>query len=627
MEDWEFLLQKDGDSTLLPLESPVVEVLEGRYCLIARSHCQHVPVEIRISYRPSPIEYGDKLSNKPHGQHWNAQTDAEGQIIVMPFSTLKPGLWEFRCSSDPLTDLLGTAWSQKIQLQVLLQEEFDTTEDWDDLGPDSTKAGLQPRFAPSEEMEAPMSACSQPACSDDELANLFSADIFDETETELAQLLAQEPLDDELITLFAFERQVDQRDEQAESLITSSKNAQPTDETEIEVFVVNPLNIPEMDWTSAIADFWSDTPILDLESGTTIPLPAATASPDELTVNSVPITPQLPSTDYLEYLENAVDDVSDSVLKSLASTDLLMHLSLEQETFVTQAGQSITLRGQADAELLLADPSVALLHAELRITLRDAETNQCLLDFRESLANQTIPFSLLHTISVPEHCTGHLLTGEVAIYAVNELSGLDRALTAQAFSIVTNLDDVFQEIWQRQYEDPEQSVEPADPLAVSVPAPPPEANAADAFDLRKTLNLALFELVKEPAHVKPLVLQPIQQWITPPQIHQSTSAKSIKALQLPTLAQPAAVAHSPIIPEAGEDREGDVIATGSDPDLSNHLVLAQLLNCIQSNSYRNFLADDTAPLRSPLEVSSLKQRFWSRLTGFAIAPSGENASD
>jgi hypothetical protein len=626
MEDWEFLLQKDGDSTLLPLESPVVEVLEGRYCLIARSQRQHVPVEIRISYRPSPIDYGDKLSNRPHGQHWNAQTDAEGQVVVMPFSILKPGLWEFRCSSDPLTDLLGTAWSQKIQLQVLLQEEFDTTEDWNDLDPASTKVGLHPRFAPTEELDAPIAACSPPSCSDDELANLFSGDIFDETETELAQLLAQEPLDDELITLFAFERQVDQRDEQAESLITNSKNAQPTDETEIEVFAVNPLNIPEMDWTSAIADFWSDTPILGLETGTTIPLPAATASSGELMVNAaVPPTPQLPSTDYLEYLENAVDDVSDSVLKSLASIDLLMHLSLEQETFVTQAGQSITLRGQADAELLLADPSVALLHAELRIALRDAETNQCLLDFRESLANQTIPFSLLHTISVPEHCTGHLLTGEVAIYSVNELSGFERELTAQAFSIVTNLDDVFQEIWQRQYEAPEQSVEPepTDPLAASVPAP----KAADAFDLRKTLNLALFELVKEPAHVKPLALQPIQQWVTPPQIHQSTSAKPIKALQLPLLAQPVAVAHSPIIPESGENCTGGVITDGSDSDLSDHLVLAQLLNCIQSNSYRNFLTNDAATPRSPLEASSLKQRFWSRLTGFAIAPSGENSDD
>jgi hypothetical protein len=400
------------------------------------------------------------------------------------------------------------------------------------------------------------------------------------------------------------------------------------DDTEIEVFAVNPLNIPEMDWTAAIGDFWSDTPILGLETETMIPLPAATVSSDELLATPTPSTPQPQSTDYLKYLENAVDDVSNSVLKSFASTDLLMHLSLEQETFVTQAGQSITLRGRADAELLLADPSVALLQTELRIALRDAETNQCLLDFRESLANQTIPFSLLHTISVPKQCTGHLLMGEVAIYAVDEPSESDRALTAQVFSIVTNLDDVFQGIWQRQYENLEHRVKNADSLATPAPVPPPDAKVTDApFDLEKTLNLALFELVKEPAHVRPLMLQPVRRWITPPQIHQSNSAKSTRALQLPTLVPPIAVAHLDIIPEPADDLEGNVIASEPGPDLSNHLVLAQLLNFIQSNSYRNLLTNDEVIPRSTLKSSSLQKRFWSRLTGFAVAPSGENSND
>jgi hypothetical protein len=32
-EDWAFLLQQEGDRAWLPLESPDVEVLEGRYRL------------------------------------------------------------------------------------------------------------------------------------------------------------------------------------------------------------------------------------------------------------------------------------------------------------------------------------------------------------------------------------------------------------------------------------------------------------------------------------------------------------------------------------------------------------------------------------------------------------------
>jgi len=34
MQSWEFLLQKEGDRVWLPLESPDVEILEGRYRVI-----------------------------------------------------------------------------------------------------------------------------------------------------------------------------------------------------------------------------------------------------------------------------------------------------------------------------------------------------------------------------------------------------------------------------------------------------------------------------------------------------------------------------------------------------------------------------------------------------------------
>ncbi len=51
MEYWEFLLQKEGDRSWLPLESPTVEILEGRYRVVARSSRKQTNVEVRIIHQ------------------------------------------------------------------------------------------------------------------------------------------------------------------------------------------------------------------------------------------------------------------------------------------------------------------------------------------------------------------------------------------------------------------------------------------------------------------------------------------------------------------------------------------------------------------------------------------------
>lgn len=50
MKNWEFLLQREGDTTWLPLETPDVEILEGRYRVVARSGYPNAKIEIRITH-------------------------------------------------------------------------------------------------------------------------------------------------------------------------------------------------------------------------------------------------------------------------------------------------------------------------------------------------------------------------------------------------------------------------------------------------------------------------------------------------------------------------------------------------------------------------------------------------
>jgi hypothetical protein len=64
MENWEFLLQRKGDKSWLPLESPTVEILEGQYRLAARSDLANVPVGISIARLPM-------LGINPFSKNWS----------------------------------------------------------------------------------------------------------------------------------------------------------------------------------------------------------------------------------------------------------------------------------------------------------------------------------------------------------------------------------------------------------------------------------------------------------------------------------------------------------------------------------------------------------------------------
>ncbi|MDY6802673.1 MAG: hypothetical protein SXA11_02550 [Cyanobacteriota bacterium] len=114
MSDWEFLLQKEGDRSWLPLESTDVEILEGRYRIVARSQFPEAEVQIRVLHES--IEEDPPVRRV---QTRNARTNKEGLIALVPYTKFKPGLWEISCESAPMSGLLPEANPQAISLQVL----------------------------------------------------------------------------------------------------------------------------------------------------------------------------------------------------------------------------------------------------------------------------------------------------------------------------------------------------------------------------------------------------------------------------------------------------------------------------------------------------------------------------
>lgn len=127
MEDWEFLIQKEGDRSWLSVESPEVEILEGRYRMVARCSRNNVPVEIRAIYQSSQ-EFPPKRRMQKRG----TRTNAEGLMVVIPFTRLKPGFWDFTCFLDQTTQ-------GSIRVEVLsIEEEGDS-----DFSGGLTSAGFE----------------------------------------------------------------------------------------------------------------------------------------------------------------------------------------------------------------------------------------------------------------------------------------------------------------------------------------------------------------------------------------------------------------------------------------------------------------------------------------------------
>ncbi|RCJ37373.1 hypothetical protein A6770_14715 [Nostoc minutum NIES-26] len=116
MEHWQFLIQKQGDRSWHVLESPNLEILEGWYRVLARSNLPHTDVEVRVTHSSTC-----EVPPKRRIQKRSRRTNSEGLMAVIPFTHLKPGIWQLRCSGDLMSDILGKSWQYSIHLQVLAQ--------------------------------------------------------------------------------------------------------------------------------------------------------------------------------------------------------------------------------------------------------------------------------------------------------------------------------------------------------------------------------------------------------------------------------------------------------------------------------------------------------------------------
>ena len=126
MTHWQFLLQKEGEKSWLPLSTNELAVEAGRYRLVAETSHPSTPVEVVINYcDTTQVPPQSIIQKRPR------QINSQGWMVVIPYVFLKPGRWELSCSAqeednpgdndsnlEVETEPNPQSWQQTITLEV-----------------------------------------------------------------------------------------------------------------------------------------------------------------------------------------------------------------------------------------------------------------------------------------------------------------------------------------------------------------------------------------------------------------------------------------------------------------------------------------------------------------------------
>jgi hypothetical protein len=114
MENWKFLIQREGDRGWRPIQTDGVQLMEGRYRIVANSNLNETTIQTQIIHQVMG-ETAQERRSQPRSHVSNSR----GLVVVVPFTDLRSGLWQFICSG---TDI-RTPWQQVLHLKVLPHSE------------------------------------------------------------------------------------------------------------------------------------------------------------------------------------------------------------------------------------------------------------------------------------------------------------------------------------------------------------------------------------------------------------------------------------------------------------------------------------------------------------------------
>lgn len=607
MEHWEFLLQKEGDRSWLPLDSPAVEILEGRYRIVARSSNVNAAIETRITHVAT-----EAMPPKRRVQKRSCRTNQDGLMVVIPFTRLEPGLWELQCSpADLLTDLMAGAQPYAVTLQVVARE---SEEDWE---PDWTApTDLATTTAQVDLLTEAVTASADNALREEALSEPALSEVTLGRSPAVGSPAVEQPLPP------TNDRSSVMPPEVAEILGASMDRLFQIAEQLSEQLVDEVLQ--DFDLT-AIA---SAAPIDAADPGDAAKNGDAVKNGDRAATTAATVATAVPASvgplEVPDQLENGLATYTLSVGEAF-------WLTLDQAAFVAAQGEALTVTGQVAivphtavqapsgtttqltslTELDVALPDIdpcdeAALNLtgataqSLQLCLRDPQSLQVLVSERQPLP-ATTPSSFTFSFSLPATFSTHLVLGEVLL--CGSLAGTEDsiALVTQAFSITVDPTALVGELAKLH----EALTTDIDDERLDLPLELSSRlkETSPLLDL-SFLNSAVVEPPDEPPHFPSLAGQPL-----PPQLYRPALEQAPKPLDLPAFKLTNALEQSAVSQAEGATSEpsgSDAIAasvteaeTSAAPASEAAQAASDLAQAVPSKAL-----DDQTQLVVPAEVDA-----------------------
>jgi len=565
MDYWEFLLQKEGDRTWLPIKSPKLDLDVGRYRVVAHSSRANTDVEICVTHTDT-----NETPPKRRYQKRSRRTNPDGLMVIIPFTYLKPGLWELRCCGDIMSDFLGNSWQETVQLSVVpkVSEVFNQAEGFSAKVEDSLEVDYRGHKAESAEKAqghqiTPETVNNDSAHPEERHSPLITSLHSPETEEVL-------PTPEQPAIADADNDSLDSSHLVAQSTQSPSPTELPT--------LTETITLPQPHTPSQTPIAATDTSQTDTEHSLSHPINGKTGDREEMTPSETKATSpspealpelEIPEPDIpiptstssqspisnpildqsLQVLEQVLQQVLDPVIKEFEaseSSELPIPISpesefspeedtswqglivtLEEEALVTQRGESLTVAGQVDQlKVHPLDPRETVLSETnqfqgiLHYELRHPQTGEVVVDVRTPIAAPAFPVTFSQTLEIPSDSKTCLLLGKLNLY---ESTGT--ALASQPFTVTVDLDELLVAVqsgnWTKS-EDTTPEVSTPQPKSPSIP-----------------LNQIFLDLVDNRNSRKPLTYQPSSHQPLPPQLYHPQSQPGLtKSLDLPTFSQP-----------------------------------------------------------------------------------------
>ncbi|AFY99889.1 hypothetical protein [Calothrix sp. PCC 6303] len=483
MEQWQFLIQKQGDRTWHPLESRTVEIMEGRYRVVACSHRANTDVDVRITHSSPP-----ELSLQRRIYKRSRRTNNDGSMAVIPFTYFQPGLWELRCSGDLMSDVLGRSWQHLVNLKVLSQPVdrkgggAGSREQREQSLPNTRETGINPiasslipgesnlPIPPIPPNFVPVATESLNPISESVLSSVTeTTDIIDETSIHTAEL-----------NLEFTEKITDKTGEYEE---IGNGTEKPSMEAEISIEKEQEDDDSQEKFTPQVLSLPLANPsaqeLSQMEPGILVPLAVkGTDLVPEVAINS-DITPEYQLTIYSEedisleqpispvwvkgdtaeqILQNLVDlalPVEEALLEdkviaktTVIDTPLPLIIHLDQQSYIGNWGQALTVMGlvqlEGETNPLIDDTSEfeSVAAGEIRLELRSPDQLQVLAEVKQPLPERLLPFAISSTIEIPRECESKLLLADIYLYGALGGVGESQLLASQSFIITADVSEL-----------------------------------------------------------------------------------------------------------------------------------------------------------------------------------------